>query len=51
MNISQKVLRQTENKMTPTDESLLLLHHTKWKYTKTSNKAKKAKQGNIPPPV
>lgn len=26
--------------MTPTYESLLLLHHTRWKYTKPTNKTK-----------
>lgn len=43
MNLSQKLFRQTENKMTPTYESFLLLQHTKWKYTKPSNKTKQGK--------
>ena len=43
LNLSQKLFRQTENKMTPTYESFLLLHHTKWKYTKPSNKTKEGK--------
>ena len=43
MNLSQKLFRQTENKMTPTYESFLLLHHSKWKYKKLSNKTKQGK--------
>lgn len=39
MNVSQS-FQTKKNKMTPAYESLLLLHHTKWKYAQPSNKAK-----------
>lgn len=46
MNLSQEVFRQNKNRMTPTYESFLLLHHTKWKYTKPSKKTKLRKHSS-----
>lgn len=51
MNLKPKRFRQNEKTMIPTYESLLLLHHTKWKIQNSATKQNtpQSKTEKLPP--